>query len=214
MASEVAPQNKPLEIKVAPLAYVKILISSIQYLPKNPSEGQAGQKIVGLLTGNVTGKELQVKNFFLTHHLGEEDFTIQNYPNLLEQVEAIQAELDEDEDTDPRQAVVGWLASTNAPELALTTGHLKTQYFFQSEVSEKMVGAIFSPALLEESHGMLFFSFKGDYRYISEFSDTQQHEYMLAAIGETDAIFELVLEVSQRFHDAERTTLIEPVGGN
>ncbi|HMF34739.1 MAG TPA: hypothetical protein VKK79_25175, partial [Candidatus Lokiarchaeia archaeon] len=186
MASETSPQNKLLEVKVTPLAYVKVLLSSMQYIPKYPTEGQSGGKIAGIFTGTVAGKEVHVKDFYLTHHFGEEDFEIQNYPDFLEQLETIQSRLDEDEDGEEKQEIVGWLASTNAPELTPTLGHLKTQYFLQSEVSEKIMGALFSPALLEESHGMLFFSFKGDYRYISEFSETQQHEYMLAIVGEND----------------------------
>src|SRR5271157_5902838 len=137
MASETSPQNKLLDVKVAPLAYVKVLLSSMQYIPKNPTEGQSGGKIAGIFTGAVAGKEVHVKDFYLTHHLGEEDYDIQNYPDMLEQIETIQSRLTDDEDAAENQEIVGWLASTNAPELTPTLGHLKTQYFLQSEVSEK-----------------------------------------------------------------------------
>ncbi len=217
MASDAAEgipkEAEGFQIKVAPLAYVKVLLASLQYPPKagdnNPSE-----KIMGLFTGSRAGKEIKIANFYYLRNLGDKDFDISNFPDVLGHIERLQQKLQKETDPEEEHEVLGWMASISSTELTPAPIHLKTQYFLQAEVSENLIGVLFSPALLEESHGLAFFHLKGDYHYVTEFSPVITNEYMLATIGENDKIFDLLIEVNQHFHDKERKLLLPPVGGN
>ncbi len=214
MASEMEGTPKETEgyqIKVAPLAYVKVLLASLQYSAKegdtNPSE-----KITGIFTGSRVGKELKIANFYYLRNLGDKDFDIANFPEILGQMEKLQLQLQKRKDPEECE-IIGWVASINATDLTPAPIHLKTQYFLQAEVAENMVGALFAPALLEESHGLAFFHLRGDYRYVTEFSPVVTSEYMLATIGDSESIFDLLIEVNERFHYKDRKLLLPPLGG-
>jgi hypothetical protein len=215
MASEMEGTPKETEgyqIKVAPLAYVKVLLASLQYSAKegdtNPSE-----KIAGVFTGSRVGKELQIANFYYLRNLGDKNFDIANFPEILGQIEKLQLKLQKEKDSEERE-VIGWVASINATDLTPSPIHLKTQYFLQTEVAENMIGTLFAPALLEESHGLAFFHLKGDHRYVTEFSPIVTYEYMLATIGDSEKIFDLLIDVNERFYDKDRKLLLPPLGGN
>ncbi len=206
-------ETEGLKIKVAPVAYVKVLLASLQY-PQKEGENSPTEKIVGLFTGSKTGMEVKIANFYYLRNLGDKDFDLSSFPEILGQIEKLQQKLQKETDPDDEREIIGWVASINATDLTPTQVHLKTQYFLQSEVSENIIGALFAPALLEESHGLVFFNLKGDYRYVTEFSPVVTAEYMLAAIGDSEKIFDLLIEVNEHFHEKDRKLLLPPVGGN
>ncbi len=210
---EMPKETEGLRIKVAPLAYVKVLLASLQY-PQKEGDNSPSEKIMGLFTGSTTGKEMKIANFYYLRSLGENDFGISNFPDVLGHIEKLQQKLQKEKDPEEEREVVGWVASIKETDLTPAPIHLKTQYFLQAEVSENILGALYAPALLEESHGLAFFNLKGDYRYITEFSPVITNEYMLASVGESEKIFDLLIDVNEHFHDKERKLLLSPVGGN
>ncbi len=216
MASNVEEMPKEpegLKIKVAPLAYVKVLLASLQYPPK-AGDNSPSEKIAGIFTGSRANKEIKIANFYFIRNLGDKDLDITSFPEIVGHMEKLQQKLQKETDPDEEREVIGWLASVNATDLTPAPIHLKTQYFLQAEVSENIIGALYAPALLEESHGLAFFNLKGDYRYVTEFSPVITAEYMLAAIGESEKIFDLLIDINEHFHDKERKLLLPPIGGN
>ena len=205
-------EGEKFRIKVSPFAYVKLLLASLQY-PSKAGENYPSEKIAGIFTGSKANKDLKILNFYYLENLGLKDFDIASFPGVLECIEKLQRKLQKETNLIEEREILAWVTSTSSTDLAPMPIHLKTQYFLQSEVSENILGAIFAPALLEESYGLAFFHLKGDYRYITEFSPVVINEYMLAAIGENDRIFDLLIDVNDRFHDKERKILLPPMGG-
>ncbi len=214
--AEGIPKEKEAEgyrIKVAPLAYVKVLLASLQYPPK-AGENNPSEKIAGIFTGSRATKEIKIANFYFIRNLGEKDFDINNFPEIVGNIEKLQQKLQKETDPEEEREVIGWVASINTTDLTPAPIHLKTQYFMQAEVSENIIGALFAPGLLEESHGLVFFNLKGDYHYVTEFSPIITSEYMLTAIGESEKIYDLLIDVNGHFHDKDRKLLLPPAGGN
>ncbi len=212
-ADAIPKETEGLKIKVAPLAYVKVLLASLQY-PQKEGDTCPSEKIMGLFTGSRAGKEMKIANFYFLRNLGDKDFDISSFPDIVGHIEKLQQKLQKETDPEEEREVVGWVASINATDLTPAPFHLKTQYFLQAEVAENIIGVLFAPALLEESHGLAFFNLKGDYRYVTEFSPVMTAEYMLAAVGESEKIYDLLIDVNDHFHDKERKLLLPPLGGN